>query len=384
MDIDTHLEDTNLFPPRINNALGRAGMYTIKDLVSKTRQNIKEIRGIGKDSFEDIIHKIHTLGFLFRDEVWKQKTTDKEVLDISVEEIGLSERAIHFLKKQNGIYNIFDFIQIQKGFFSLESLSKYHTLPQKTRNEIIKKREELEEISFTIYKDRLEEEVGKLSLLSEPISCILPTEISSIIIKTSNIRSIRELLQLLNDYTSFQRFRGLKKEESINIYMYEQIVNMVHQEGLLFADERLRLRLKKEKSKEEIKKLFLSEIMLPSRDIRILSFASIYIVEDLCNLSLSPKVEGAKCLFGIRDIGNRTNIINKIHELGLHFQGEKPKEVDKERIAQEEKKVLEYYEFLLIRRMQLQKEAKELDEEIQKCKEKLNAVTEVGKSYVKK
>lgn len=50
------------------NCLKRAGINTVEDLVSKTEEEMMKVRNLGRKSLEEVIEKLHSLGFNLADE----------------------------------------------------------------------------------------------------------------------------------------------------------------------------------------------------------------------------------------------------------------------------------------------------------------------------
>lgn len=50
------------------NCLKRAGINTVEDLVSKTEEEMMKVRNLGRKSLEEVIEKLHSLGFSFSNE----------------------------------------------------------------------------------------------------------------------------------------------------------------------------------------------------------------------------------------------------------------------------------------------------------------------------
>lgn len=50
------------------NCLKRAGINTVEDLVSKTEDEMMKVRNLGRKSLEEVIEKLHSLGFKLQDE----------------------------------------------------------------------------------------------------------------------------------------------------------------------------------------------------------------------------------------------------------------------------------------------------------------------------
>jgi len=45
------------------NCLKRAGINTVEDLISKSEDEMMKVRNLGKKSLEEVIAKLHSLGF---------------------------------------------------------------------------------------------------------------------------------------------------------------------------------------------------------------------------------------------------------------------------------------------------------------------------------
>lgn len=50
------------------NCLKRAGINTVEDLVSKTEEEMMKVRNLGRKSLEEVVEKLHSLGFNFSNE----------------------------------------------------------------------------------------------------------------------------------------------------------------------------------------------------------------------------------------------------------------------------------------------------------------------------
>jgi DNA-directed RNA polymerase subunit alpha len=50
------------------NCLKRAGIDTVKDLVSKTEDDMIKVRNLGKKSLDEVIQKLHSLGLELKKE----------------------------------------------------------------------------------------------------------------------------------------------------------------------------------------------------------------------------------------------------------------------------------------------------------------------------
>ena len=48
------------------NCLKRAGIDTVEDLINRTEEDMIKVRNLGKKSLEEVIQKLHSLGFELR------------------------------------------------------------------------------------------------------------------------------------------------------------------------------------------------------------------------------------------------------------------------------------------------------------------------------
>ena len=51
---------------RSYNCLKRASINTVQELTSKTEDEMMKVRNLGKKSLEEVIHKLHELGFTLK------------------------------------------------------------------------------------------------------------------------------------------------------------------------------------------------------------------------------------------------------------------------------------------------------------------------------
>lgn len=63
--LEMSVEDLEL-SVRSYNCLKRAGIHTVKDLTQKTEDDMLKVRNLGKKSLEEVINKLHDLGFDLR------------------------------------------------------------------------------------------------------------------------------------------------------------------------------------------------------------------------------------------------------------------------------------------------------------------------------
>ncbi len=62
--LEMTIEDLDL-SVRSFNCLKRAGIHTVEDLVNKTESEMMKVRNLGRKSFEEVMHKLASLGYKF-------------------------------------------------------------------------------------------------------------------------------------------------------------------------------------------------------------------------------------------------------------------------------------------------------------------------------
>lgn len=97
----------------IENCLARNNIYTVEELLSRSKTEIKNLHGLGKTTLERIITKIHELGLAFIDELTEEekitiiKKQQLEVIEASsIAWLPLSDSKINEYLKKYGINNI--------------------------------------------------------------------------------------------------------------------------------------------------------------------------------------------------------------------------------------------------------------------------------------
>ena len=60
------IEDMDL-SVRSYNCLKRANIHTIEDLTKKSEDDMLKVRNLGRKSLDDVISKLHSYGFGFKD-----------------------------------------------------------------------------------------------------------------------------------------------------------------------------------------------------------------------------------------------------------------------------------------------------------------------------
>ena len=72
--------DNNLFEldlsVRAFFCLRSAGIYSVNDLISRKQDDLKQVRNLGERAYEEIIEKVHSSGYKFKDENMDDKDSD--------------------------------------------------------------------------------------------------------------------------------------------------------------------------------------------------------------------------------------------------------------------------------------------------------------------
>ena len=66
--LDEPIETINLSIHSCNVLHHSGGIYTINDLINKTKEGLYQVRNLGKKSFDEIIEKLHAHGLKLKDE----------------------------------------------------------------------------------------------------------------------------------------------------------------------------------------------------------------------------------------------------------------------------------------------------------------------------
>ena len=78
LDLEISIENLEL-SARTYNAIARSGIKSVNNLISTPKESIKEIRNLGDSSYNELINKIHSLGFKFKDELEEEKDSNISV-----------------------------------------------------------------------------------------------------------------------------------------------------------------------------------------------------------------------------------------------------------------------------------------------------------------
>lgn len=129
------------FSSRTLNALKRANINTVEEIISFTEDEIIKIRNIGETGFTELLKKLQGLGLAFREcEIYtmgmfieRPEVKGEKVLEMTIEELELSVRTYNCLVRA-GIRTVEDLIQLSEF-----EVSRIKNLGKKSFEEIMRK-----------------------------------------------------------------------------------------------------------------------------------------------------------------------------------------------------------------------------------------------------
>lgn len=125
------IEKLNL-DARSYNALGRAKINSISDLVALDEKQLKRIRNLGKKSIDEIVDKVHELGYEFKKSEEKTNQEESENQEkTSIKKLNLSGRPYKALLR-NEVNYVEDLIELDE-----ETLRNTRNIGKKSFDEII-------------------------------------------------------------------------------------------------------------------------------------------------------------------------------------------------------------------------------------------------------
>ncbi len=147
------------FSYRTENALRRAGIETVEEIISHTEDEIIKVRNIGETGFAEIWKKLHGLGLSFREHeiytmgmlVERPEVKGEKVLEMTIEELDFSVRTYTCLKRA-GINTVDDLLQRTES-----DMIKIRNLGKKSLDEIILK---LSSLGLTLMEEEPEVLMG--------------------------------------------------------------------------------------------------------------------------------------------------------------------------------------------------------------------------------
>lgn len=129
------------FSSRTQNALMRAGINTVEEIISYTEDEIIKVRNIGETGFTELLKKLKGLGLSFREReiytmgmlIERPEVKGEKVLEMTIEELELSVRTYTCLKRA-GINTVDDLLQRTES-----DMIKIRNLGKKSLDEVILK-----------------------------------------------------------------------------------------------------------------------------------------------------------------------------------------------------------------------------------------------------
>ena len=129
------------FSSRTLNALKRAGIDTVEEIISYTEDEIIKVRNIGETGFTELLKKLKGLGLSFREReiytmgmlIERPEVKGEKVLEMTIEELELSVRTYTCLKRA-GINTVDDLLQRTES-----DMIKIRNLGKKSLDEVILK-----------------------------------------------------------------------------------------------------------------------------------------------------------------------------------------------------------------------------------------------------
>ena len=147
------------FSSRTQNALMRAGINTVEEIISYTEDEIIKVRNIGETGFAEIWKKLHSLGLSFREReiytmgmlIERPEVKGEKVLEMTIEELDFSVRTYTCLKRA-GINTVDDLLQRTES-----DMIKIRNLGRKSLEEVILK---LSALGLTLMEEEPEVLMG--------------------------------------------------------------------------------------------------------------------------------------------------------------------------------------------------------------------------------
>ena len=147
------------FSSRTQNALMRAGINTVEEIISYTEDEIIKVRNIGETGFAEIWKKLHGLGLSLREReiytmgmlIERPEVKGEKVLEMTIEELDFSVRTYTCLKRA-GINTVDDLLQRTES-----DMIKIRNLGRKSLEEVILK---LSALGLTLMEEEPEVLMG--------------------------------------------------------------------------------------------------------------------------------------------------------------------------------------------------------------------------------
>jgi len=228
---DSIIDYTNLNQDTIK-LLKKENILTLSDLLELGRIEIKDI--VGEKRALDIISYIHSLGYRFIDELTINEK--KNIISKYSKEV-IDNTSIYFLDSVKKID--YDTLKNINAKTIKDFIIKKELLPKKSKMLVAKEIIDMGyEIPRTDYRSQEE-------LLDLDIAILQLNKSTYELLKGNQINKVRDLVVLRKDDISILPFLTIRK--------VNEIINKVHQIGLLFSDEVQKLSDYAENIREQLK-----------------------------------------------------------------------------------------------------------------------------------
>ena len=294
------------FSTRVYTALRRHDIDTIDKLISKSKIDIMKMGDLGEKSWNEIIEKVHSLGYKFEHEI---PIEEKKAEDIRIESLGFSRRTYTVLCK-------YDISTIDKLISkSTIDIMKMRNLGKKTYDEIIEKVHSLG-YKFADEEPGEEKEDEDTEIRIESLG--LSTRVYNVF-RMYEIDTIGKLIS--KSKIDIMKMEGLGQKS------YDEIIEKVHSLGYKFADEE-----PIEEKKDEGTEIRIASLGFSRRAYTVLCKYDIDTIDKLISKSTID-------IMKMINLGKKTydEIIEKVHSLGYKFADEEPGEEKEDTKGENEK-----------------------------------------------
>jgi len=222
-----------------------------KSIDPKNRNSIYNIRNIGPKKAQKIIDIVHSLGFIFEDEVNKEDnkleevvkevTLETRIMDTSIAQISynLSYLTMGELlkksldpKKENSIYKIRNLgpVKVQK------IIDMVHSYGFKFEDEL-NKENITEEINTSNKKEKKEQKIT----VNSSVRDLYHNSLIPVRMEAYGVKTVGDLLKLSTDQNISYQERGIYNIKSLGEYKIKELINYLHYLGFVFEDEKATL-----------------------------------------------------------------------------------------------------------------------------------------------
>ena len=229
--VDTSMKIKKLkLSTRSFNALDSFGIKTVEDLLAYTSGEIKNIKRLGNKSFNEVVNKINEMGLKFSEEKPVELSEEKrKLLNKKINKLKISNRAINVLNS-NGIKTVNDLISL-----TTVELQKTKKLGNVCYKEIL---DCIHSLDLRFVNEKQLKLKEKTNILDKPINTLnISNGLYYVLSSKLHIKTVRDLIK-----TPTSR---IKNTRGIGPGTYEILLNIVHDLGLEFDDEKAKAKREK-------------------------------------------------------------------------------------------------------------------------------------------